>query len=343
VLDLANALVARGHEVHAALRPKSPLVAQLQLPGKNILTLPLRNALDASSARQLKSYVRQHRIEIIHAHMGRDYPVAAFARNRGSKLIVTRHVLFPLNRLHSVTLGRSARVIAVSHAVKNRLIAQRLINPERIVVIHNGIDTSRFLDAGIQSPSRLLPEGSMLIGTVGEITPLKGHADFVRAAALVARQFPNCRFVIAGMDASTTGEHLKSLQQELAKNVVQEIVSVRGWIEDLPSFYAGLDIFVSASHSESFGLAIAEAMASGKAVIATETDGACEIIEHEVNGLLVPVGDINAISNSMTELIKNKELRATLGQNGRERVQQKFSLEHMIDRTEELYQEALAD
>jgi glycosyltransferase involved in cell wall biosynthesis len=348
VLDLANALSARGHEVHAVLRPNSPLVPQLKLPDKNILTLPLRNALDASSARQLSSYVRQHRIEIIHAHMGRDYPVAAFARNRSSNLIVTRHVLFPLNRLHSVTLGRAARVIAVSHAVKDRLTTQRLVNPERIVVIHNGIDTSKFLNADNQSRSKLcdtlnVPEDGMLIGSVGEITPLKGHADFVGAAALVAKQFSNCNFVIAGMDSSTTGEHLKSLQQEIANRGVKQIVSVRGWIEDLPSFYAALDIFVSASHSESFGLAIAEAMASGKPVIATETDGAREIIEHEASGLLVPVGDVHAISRTITDLINNKELRANLGQSGRARVQQRFSLEQMVDRTEELYRQASTD
>ena len=348
MLDLANALVARGHDVHAALRPRSPLVPQLQLPSDNILMLPLRNALDASSARQLSSYVRRHRIEIIHAHMGRDYPIAAFARSSGSKLIVTRHVLFPLNRLHSITLGRAARVIAVSHAVKDRLMAQRLVNPERIVVIHNGIDTSKFLHADIQKRSELrralnVPEDGILIGTVGEITPLKGHADFVRAAALVTKELSNCHFVIAGMDSSTTGEHLKSLQQEIANNGVEGIVSVRGWIEDLPSFYAALDVFVSASHSESFGLAIAEAMVSGKPVIATATDGAREIIEDEANGLLVPVADVQAISRSMIDLINHKELRASLGHSGRDRVQQNFSLEQMVDGSEELYQQALAD
>ena len=90
--DLANALVRRGHEVYAALRPRSPVREELTaLPAENIFGLRLRNALDIRSARELARFVRAHRIEVVHAHVARDYPLAAMAawRNRRAKLVVT--------------------------------------------------------------------------------------------------------------------------------------------------------------------------------------------------------------------------------------------------------------
>ncbi len=148
----ANSLAARGHEVHAVVRPNSPLLDELSLPSANVTTLPLRNALDARSASALAKLVRVQKIEIVHAHMARDYPLAAYAvrRNPGARLIVTRHVLFPLNRLHKVTLAHVSRVIAVSHAVARELKAQALIAPDKITVIQNGIDLKK-IDARAKS------------------------------------------------------------------------------------------------------------------------------------------------------------------------------------------------
>ena len=100
VADLTTALVARGHDVYVAVRPGSPLPRHLQLSPEKILSLPLRNALDVQSARELEKFVRRKRIEVVHAHMARDYTLASYAarRNSRTKFVVTRHVLFKLNR-----------------------------------------------------------------------------------------------------------------------------------------------------------------------------------------------------------------------------------------------------
>ncbi|HKN84322.1 MAG TPA: glycosyltransferase, partial [Pyrinomonadaceae bacterium] len=137
--DLTNALHERGHDLYVAVRPQSPLIAHLRLSSAKIKTLPLRNALDVPSAHELARFVRQHEIEVVHAHMARDYSLASYAaqRNRRTKFIVTRHVLFPLNRLHRQTLARTTRVIAVSKAVA-RALGPRIVEEDRIVVVYNG-------------------------------------------------------------------------------------------------------------------------------------------------------------------------------------------------------------
>ena len=126
--DLVNTLRRREHEVFAALRPRSPVLAELSsLPPENVIELPMRNALSVTSALRLSRFVRDHGIEIIHAHLARDYPIAALAAGRSSaRLVLTRHVLFPLSRVHRLALRRTARVIAVSEAVAGGLRAQNI-------------------------------------------------------------------------------------------------------------------------------------------------------------------------------------------------------------------------
>jgi L-malate glycosyltransferase len=348
--DLANGLAKRGHEVFAALRPASPLVPELALSAANISTFRLLNALDAFSARKLARLVREREIQIVHAHMARDYPLAAYAvrSNRGSKLVVTRHVLFPLNRLHSLTLSRAARMIAVSTGVQRALVAQQLLPSQLIVVIHNGIETSRFGNTPRQDQIDFrkqwgIAEDAVLVGTVGELTPLKGHFEFLQAAAIILRSFPAAQFLIAGVDAAPGTPHLKELKKEISRLGLADSVRIIGWVEDLACLYQALDIFVSASHSESFGLAIAEAMASGTPVVATSTEGATEIIENEISGKLAPIGSVDALAGAIAGLIKNESKRAQFGDSGKVRIESTFSLERMVSATEDLYRQVLGE
>jgi glycosyltransferase involved in cell wall biosynthesis len=349
--DLANALAARGHDIYAVLRPKSRLIGELSALAQNkIVTLPLRNALDAPSARALSQFVREHEIEIVHAHMARDYPLAAYAtrRNPVTRLVITRHVLFPLSRLHAMTMSHLARLIAVSEAVANGLRAQGLVPPDRITVVPNGVNIQRF-DAALAKFDRAafcrqwqLPEECLLVGTVGEINALKGHEDLLHAAATIVRRFPNCEFLIAGVDTSTTGEHRAALVELIAKLGLASQVHLFGWLDDIASFYRALDVFVSASQTESFGLAIAEAMACGTVVVATATAGAKEIIVDEKLGLLVPVGGIEAMAAAVIGLLEDRDQRLQIGAQAYRAVRKRFSLERMVDATEKIYRESLA-
>lgn len=344
--DLANGLASRGHEVYLALRPNSPLIDELkQVPREHITTFPLRNSLDATSARSLATLVRRNKIQIVHAHMARDYPLAAYAarRNSGSRLIVTRHVLFPMNPLHRITLARAARIIAVSEAVASRLRADAIVHSGKISVVLNGIDTARFAKARAEFDrsqflaSWKLPDDSLLVGTVGELTPLKGHEEFLRAASLVLKQFPTACFIIAGIDHSRGNRNHARLEQLIKELNLKGRVRLVGWLEDLARLYCALDVFVSASHTESFGLALAEAMASSTAVVATETEGAVELIQPGETGLLVSTGNDDKLAEAILALLTDSESRARLGRAAQQAAATRFSVERMIAETEEIY------
>ncbi len=345
--ELANALSKRGHEVYLALAPRSPLAAKLSdVPQQNIHTIRMRNALDVLSALRLARLVREHRIDVVHAHLARDYPLASLAVRRYAQLVITRHVLFPLSRFHSLTLKKVACVIAVSKAVARTLLSQRIFDEQKIRVIHNGINLKRFesaqdVAARAAVRAKLGIDGRLLVGTVGSLLPMKGHEDFVRAAALIARRREDVDFVIIGDEEARHREHRVQIEKLIADLNLQKRVRLMHWPDELAPFYAALNVYVSASRSEAFGLSIVEAMACGRAVVATATEGAQEIIEDGATGLIVPVGDAEKIAEALAALLEDEAVRNRLGARARVEAREKFGLEKMIEATEQVYLEAL--
>lgn len=348
--DLANGLVDRGQDVFIALRPRSALNEELtKVPKQNITTLTLRNSLDVKSARELARLVRKKDIQIVHAHMARDYPLAAYAvrRNSGARLILTRHVLFPLNRLHRITLAKASRIIAVSQAVASQLHADKVIQPDKITVVLNGIDVRRFALAREQFQHQeflrrwQLPGQSILVGTVGELTPLKGHQDFLLAAAEISKQIPGCTFIIAGIEHSPDGRNEAQIERLIDELNLRNQVRRVSWLDELAQLYCALDVFVSASHTESFGLAIVEAMASCTAVVATQTAGAREIVRDGETGLLTRIGNPNELAAAIQSLLSDEASRLRIAAAAQRDVAERFSLERMIDETEKIYRASL--
>jgi glycosyltransferase involved in cell wall biosynthesis len=343
--DLANGLARRGHEVYVALVPGSPLLGELAgLPAERIIELPMRNALDLPSALQLAQFVRRNQIEIVHAHLARDYPLAAFAARRtgAARLILTRHVLFPLSRVHKVLLRRVARVIAVSQAVADGLIEQDIFAKDKIVLIHNGVDIRRFAKTREDGAAERQKSGGRLcVGMIGELAPIKGQENFLRAAAIVSSRRDDVDFIIAGEDKSRTGENRRLLERVIDELTLRQRVRIDGWADDVVELLREFDVFVSASRSESFGIAMVEAMASGVPVVATMTAGAREIIDADKTGRLAPIEDAEALAAAICELLDDPAKRERIAANALRMVNERFSLDRMITKTEQVYQDVL--
>jgi len=350
--DLSNALSERGHDVYAALSPASPLRPQLaRLSESHIVTLPLRNALDLASATRLARFIRERRIEIVHAHLARDYPLAAYASRRAGSVpfIITRHVPFAMSGLHRFTLSNAARVIAVSEGVARGLSARRIFPDEKIRVIPNGISVAT-LDHALRDfdrdgfRQRLSAGAPLITGTVGELSPVKGQEEFVRAAATIIRQenFKDAQFLIIGDDRSRGGETRARLESLIAEHELQGHVRLLGHVSELTPLISSLDLYVSASRAEAFGLATLEALMCGVAVVSTATDGAREMIDDGVTGKLVPVGDAASLARAMLHLLQNGDERARISERAREESRARFGLERMVEATESVYREAVA-
>lgn len=335
--DLSHALADLGHEIKVAAVPGSPLWTELSfLP--NEMMLPLRRGNYVKNLASLAGFIRANGIEIVHAHAARDYHLAALALRMASRsrLVLTRHTLFPLRRINKVILSGVSRVIAVSRAVAESLRQNGVIESSKITVIHNGIDVNRFARSTVR-------DSTIRVGTVGHLAPIKGHDIFVRAAALVSAHRPDVQFLIIGEDKSPQMDHRRDLEKLVADLGLNGVISMPGWREDVNTVLSSLTLFVSAARSEPFGLAIVEAMAAGLPIIATASEGASEIIEDGISGRLVPGDNPEAVAKAINELLDNPGESSRLARNALSAARDRFSLSRMARDTERVYREVLAE
>ena len=150
-------------------------------------------------------------------------------------------------------------------------------------------------------------------------------------------------FIIAGEDKSTDGENRVSIEKLIRELNLNGKVRLLGWVDDVGPVLATLDLFVSPSRSEPFGLSIVEAMAAGVCILATASEGAREIIENNQTGRLIPVGDVTSMAGAIVELLADRAERDRLARNAGRVVRLKFSVEAMVDRTEQLYRDVVAE
>ncbi len=347
-LDLTKGLINRGHNLFLAASPNSPIFEKIsELPKENVLEVNIRNSLDVFAARKISKFVREKEIEIVHAHLAKDYLPTSLAVRlaQRARLVLTRHVLFPMKKTQKYALKNVSKIIAVSSAVEGNL--QNTFPSEKIVTVHNGIDIENWANVNREKLRQAfrfehnISFDALLIGTIGELKLLKGQRDFVLAAQQVAQKFPEAHFVVVGKDNSLKQDFRRELKRLVKLFDLENRFLWLDWIEETAPLLSALDIFVSASHSESFGLAILEAMASSCSIVSTETGGAKELIEDEKTGKLVPVKNPNQLAKAITELLEDKQSRENYGKNAQKRAKEKFGSDEMIRKTEKIYREVL--
>jgi glycosyltransferase involved in cell wall biosynthesis len=165
--------------------------------------------------------------------------------------------------------------------------------------------------------------------------PEKDLETWLRAAALVAQQYPATQFVLVGegRDGDTLGQ-LQRLATELG---IAEQVHFPGYRAHLLPVYGSFDLFVLSSRREGLPNSILEAMAVGLPVVTTDVAGTSELVLHGHTGYVVPQGDVDRLAHAMVTLVADKQLRQRMGQAGRERIEREFSFTHRLQRIEELY------
>ena len=334
----------KGHEIFVSLRKDNTFENRFKfLARENLLFLSPKNSLDVISAIKISKILRKNRLDIVHAHLARDYLSASIAArlNPSTKLIITRHVMFPISKFYSPLLSNVSKAIAVSNAVESNL--QKIFSEEKIAQISNGVNLNKWIEVDKKNLSsdfrnkNNIPLHAKLVGTIGELKKLKGQEDFIKAASKISAKFPDTFFIIVGEDNSKNEAFKKSLQKMASNLGLKDKMYFINWVDETASLLSAIDIFVSPSHSESFGLAILDAMASGKAIVAAATDGAKELLTDEKDKTLSPIGEPNKLADNIISLLKDKALLENLGKLNQKRAFNKFSLERMIKQTEEIY------
>ena len=228
-------------------------------------------------------------------------------------------------------------VVVNSQVVAEDTIRRDGIRRAKLVCIYNGLEAGRFQQAlpsrAIVRQSLGLKEGQVALIIVANLIAYKGHAELINAVAKLAPRFPDLRLLVVGQDRGI-GDALKAQAETLG---VGKITKWFGQRSDIPELLAAADIYVCASHEEGFSNSLLEALAAGKAVVATRVGGNSEMLEAGELGILVEPSDSSGLVTALGELIVNPAKREQLGQRAAARVAQHYGVKKMAGQYVELY------
>jgi glycosyltransferase involved in cell wall biosynthesis len=307
--------------------------------------VPIRGALDVGWFRRAWRVVREERVALIHAHefTANTYGTAV-ARLAGVPLIATVHgkSYYPERLKRRVAyrlVSRMSTMVAVSHDLKRFIVQQLGIAPDRIRVIHNGVEphVPIPLDEVERYRAELgLQRGERVVGTVASLYPVKGHTYLLEAVGAVLEACPRTTFLLIGQ-----GELHRSLEAEARSRGYGERVRFLGFRPDVSALLDLMDVFALPSLSEGLSIAVLEAMAAGKPVVATDVGGNGELVVDGETGFLVPARDADALAGAVIRLLKDAGRAAEFGRRGRRRAREHFSLSAMSNEYARLYEHCL--
>jgi len=305
--------------------------------------------MDLSAAWKLSRLLKRLDPDVIHAHDPHGVAMSALALSFGAgsarggpapPLVASRRVDFHLKG-NSFSRWKYRQVncfIAASEAIRKMLVADG-VDADRTVTVHEGIDVDHVLAAPPVNVHEafFLPHGAPVVGNVAALVPHKGQRYLVDAAHLVVQQLPDARFVILG-----EGELREHLEKQVHEHHLEKHVWLPGFRTDVLGCISGFDLFVMSSVTEGLGTSLLDAMAASRPIVATRAGGIPEIVDDGVTGLLVPPRDHVALAAAIVRMLKDDEGRRRMGAAGFARVNERFTVERMVEGTAGVYTQVTA-
>ena len=353
ILDLGIALRDLGCAVEIAC-PAAGLLSE-RARSAGVAHFPVEKSawLGLGAIATLRRRLQAGELDIIHSHNGRTALIAAIAARLagGGRTITTQHFLQPARtlrrgpiawvakRLHAWVLARAARVIAISGPVRDAILERGEAPASSVQTVWNGIAdplAAPLLPAAALRAGFGIPEGAPLAVCAARLEPEKQVGVLIDAFRTVAAALPQARCLIAG-----EGRQHAALQQQIDAAGLQSSVRLVGFRSDVLSLVHAGDVFALPSAAEPFGLALVEAMALRKPVIATRAGGPLEIVQEGESGLLVPASDPAALGGAILRVLQDAALAERLGAGGRARFERFFTAPRMAAELLSIYQAVL--
>jgi glycosyltransferase involved in cell wall biosynthesis len=257
-------------------------------------------------------------------------------------IVTTRHYAYHpkegnlIFRLERGSACLNKMTVAISPAVENHLIRVEGYDRRKVTVILNAVDPRLF--APIADERSRSVKGDHRIVSVGHLHAQKGHDVLIEGMTEITREIPEAKLLIIGDGPQKAA--LKQLVQELQlSNSVDLLGSMPP--DEVIETLKGAHVFALASNWEGFGIAVIEAMASGKPVVATDVEGLRDVVKDGSTGFLVPRGEPGPLAEKIILLLRNPDLRLQMGREGRKRVEVLFSLDNMMVGLETMYRDLL--
>jgi glycosyltransferase involved in cell wall biosynthesis len=326
-LSLAAALRDAGHETWIGARSGSgPWTAAGAL---GLARVPYARL---SSLSALRAFLRRERIGVVDAHTGGTHTLAVAATAGLPAVVVrTRSDARPVRKRPGTGLlfRRTGRTIAAAEYIRQQYLDIVELPPERVVTILQGVELPPVVPA---------PTGPPRVAIVGRLDPVKGHADFLAAAALILPRHPETRFIVAGRPETIARSDLARQAHDLG---LENAVEITGHLDDLAALHrkAGIGV-VASTGSEAVSRVTLEWLAAGRPVVATRVGGIPELVDDGRTGFLVPPRDPAALAEAIGALLAHDGRRRAMGEAARADAAVRFSLSRFAAETLRVYEEA---
>jgi glycosyltransferase involved in cell wall biosynthesis len=340
-LWLAAEMAKRGHESVVAARLGEPLAARASAAGLSVIDCRPVSELDPRAAWRLRREILARRFDVVHAHTAHAVAIGAMATlGTGVPLVVARRVDFPLrgNAGTRWKYGRAARIVAVSNAVANVLVAGGIAR-SRIAVVPDGVDLRRTVEpatAATLAACGVAPNRPLVV----QVAQLVGHKDpvnFVRAMAYANRGHTKLQALLVG-----DGPLRPEVTDEIKRLSLVDVIHLTGFRDDADSLLAAASVACLSSREEGMGSVLLDAMAFGRPIAATIAGGIPEVVVDGESGLLAERENPEALGAAIARLANDRPVADRLAEAGRRRVHE-FSVERMTDRTIEVYERVTAE
>lgn len=356
-----SAFVAAGYDVVGISGP-GPFVVDLERVG--IRHIALRHATrsvspfdDVRAALELYRLLRRLRPDIVHTHTPKP-GIYGRLGGRAARVPVVVNTVHGLYATKEDSLARRAAVYGLERLAATCSDAELVQNEEdlttlaslrvpanRLHLLGNGIDLDRFVPGPKTETARRrvrselgVDEATVLVGAVGRLVWEKGYGELFAAAKALRRRCPEVRIMVAGPSEPEKADGIAPAALADAESSGVCFVGHRKDVEDL---YAAFDLYVLASHREGFPRSAMEAAAMGLPIVATDIRGCRQVVEHGLNGLLVPPGDTRALADAVARLASDASLRSTMGLHAIAKAKREFDQRQVISLTLAIYEELL--
>ena len=351
-VELARRMDPQKYDVTlACLRKEGPLLERLNGSTVNVVEFHPKGGIDSPTGlyqlARMVAYLRRGSFDVIHAHDLWSNMIGLVAgKLAGVPVIVTSQR--DLSHLEWYQSSRkkwlrraqnaSSAVLANARMIREGLVAEEGLAPDRVRVIYNGVDLDRF-HSSPSTRAKLFPgmERARLIVLVGNMhTDVKGQPTLIAAAPAVVSRFPQAHFVLVG-----DGAKRAAFEEAAQAAGLDTKFMFLGRRNDVPDILAACDIAVLPSAAEGMPNAVLEYMAAGLPVVASAVGGNLEVIADGATGLLVPAGDASVLGQALSRLLADDVMALRLARNARELVEQRFSFERLTREVGALYEELL--
>lgn len=348
-IQAVQQLLSRGIHTELLCYPNSKIHEEAKK--LNIVTYTAKQSgyFNFSELTKVARLLKSKQYSLIHTQASKDLWLLVPAlklTNLHTPLFLTKQVGSFVEKndfLHKWLYNRITAAFAISTIIKNNLLNTTPLTQNKILMLHNGVDTKRFDPAKVNREKAReelnIADNDIVIGMLARFSPGKGHEDLLYAAKSLTQKYKNIKILLVGEPSRGEEKYANKIKQMVEDYYLSSYVIFTGFRKDTENVISAMDIFAFPSHAEAFGIALVEAMSMAKPSVCSNSDGVLDISVNNNTSYLFENKNGDQLAEKLELLIKSEETRTQFGLNARNRAVKYFDIEYLTDKVINYYKD----